>query len=114
MGRPKSSEAVKRDIQTKVMMTADERALIEDYAHGMGYSISEYIRWASLQKEMPQSTVEQQLKNSAILELNRIGVNLNQIAKQINSGKQTPALLEQVLLEIRQQIIFLTDRSENQ
>ena len=47
------------------------------------------------------SDLRSSLDNAAIVELNRAGVNLNQIARSLNSGRGLPNDVATVLAEVR-------------
>lgn len=94
MARPKKERADARGLVFGVRLTPDERATLEANAAALGVTITDYARAAVLggrvevarlsssggAPEVPPAGV------AHIVALNRVGVNLNQIARALNSG----------------------------
>ena len=74
----------------RAAVTPAEYSAIQDRARKAGLSTGAYLRVLALGESGPRSkrapTVNQELLSDALTSLNRIGNNLNQIAKQLNSG----------------------------
>lgn len=96
MGRPKKQPSEKRTVSIPVMWTAAERArLLADVEKYGLPSLSELIRQRSLTgRVVVKQTTE--LAAADRVELNRLGVNLNQIARHLNEAgaDSLPALAE--------------------
>ena len=58
MGAPRKSPERKRDIRTAVMLTAIERAELEERARVCGVTLSEFVRRQALGRAMPASAIE--------------------------------------------------------
>lgn len=97
IGRPKSAQGEGRDTVVSVRLTSFERAGVEAKAALSGLSLSGFCRRAILGHRVTASTEPQQLNAEALVELNRIGVNLNQIARAANRGEPLPRLFGQTL-----------------
>lgn len=99
-GRPKLSEDERRSIQIKVGLTPAQYLKIEERAESAGLSDVELIRRLAINQQF--HTVPA-INRSALIELNKIGVNLNQIAKVANSTSDTNFLnsLDVVRAEIK-------------
>ena len=93
MARPTKNEHEKRSASLPtIRVTQAERVLIEDKAATAGLSLSDFMRVLALTEQVkPRKT---KLEASLLVELNRIGVNLNQIAHARNSGRDDPAILQ--------------------
>jgi hypothetical protein len=80
-------------------VTAAERALIEERAAAAGLTLVEYCRRAIFKSRIgpKRGTPQQRL----LVELNRVGTNLNQIARHFNAGRDLPPDFPDVLAEIR-------------
>lgn len=75
-----------RPHRIEIRLTDDERAQIEERVRDKGVTFSKYIRHAALGIELPSKRVKVELE--AVAALNRLGVNLNQIARAANrSGR---------------------------
>ena len=82
-GRPRLSPDERRSIQIKVGLTPSQYAKIEERADSAGLSDVELIRRLAINQQF--HTVPS-INRNALIELNKIGVNLNQIARVANSG----------------------------
>ena len=79
--------------KTTVRLTEAERLHVEDRAKKYGIKTSEYVR-RLVEQDMGSTSVSKMetkesflLKKDLIREINHIGVNINQIAHNVNSGK---------------------------
>lgn len=114
MGAPRKSPDAKRDVRTAVMLTAIERAQLEERASACGLTLSEFLRRQALGRAMPASAIDNRARSVLATALLRLGVNLNQITRHMNAGRadsfQLPALID----DIRAHIDRLThDASRN-
>ena len=66
-------------------ISAEDKELIEEKARKTGLSTSEFIRRCALGRKLPCYGDTSLLKEYA-MQLGKIGSNLNQIAKYLNSG----------------------------
>lgn len=92
-GRTKKAHGSNQRQRTKtamVRMTPDESAAITERAQNAGLSTGAYLRACALGDSGPRAKrappVNRELLGEALASLNRVGNNLNQIAKQLNSG----------------------------
>ncbi len=97
-GRPAKPHGKKRDcFLGSVRLTVDELAHIDEQAANAGLPVSSYARLVLTGRKVAprQTPIEQAL----LVELNRSGVNVHQIAKHLNFGKGLPkditAVIEQ-------------------
>lgn len=98
MSRPILSEHEKRSEIVRTRLTFSERAYVEQQASNAGLSMAEYIRVLALTEEVkPRKT---KLDASFLVELNRIGVNLNQIAHATNIGRDDKNILHYAIDEL--------------
>ena len=100
MARPPLPAHERRDdLLPNVRVTAAERVDVESRARAAGLHLSEFCRRSIFgQKFKPRLSGPQA---EALAELNRIGVNLNQIARAMNAGRDLPASLEATLKDVR-------------
>ncbi len=83
-----------RDIPMQFYVTEDERNVIEDKAKYLKLSMSEYMRQMCIKGLI----IKRDLKG--LDEINRIGVNINQIAKKANESGH---VIERDIEELRVQ-----------
>lgn len=100
-GRPKAAPGESREAVVGVRLTTLERASVEANAASAGRSISDYCRRAILGHRVTASTEPQQVNTEALVELNRVGVNLNQIARAANRGEPLPRHFGEILVVVR-------------
>lgn len=103
MARPSLRPEERRDDRLpNLRVTAVERALIEEKAAAAGLTLVEYCRRAIFKSQVPprRGTTDQAL----LVELNRVGVNLNQIAHRVNAGRNLPPDFPDVLADVREAI----------
>jgi hypothetical protein len=106
MGRPALEEEQKRVIQVNIRLTVAENKKVEAYSQSAGLSPANWMRQKVFTGRFPP------VKNSPIdaalyRELHKIGVNLNQAVKQVNSfrSREIPQQILDDLLTIQQEII---------
>lgn len=99
MARPKKQKLDKRTMQLPpIRVTLSEYACVKTQADNVPMSLTAFIRDLALSKKVkPRKT---KLESSFLVELNRIGVNLNQIAHAQNTGRDNPASLQHTLNEL--------------
>jgi hypothetical protein len=99
-GRPKAAHPRAHIVQTR--LTDAELATVLRCATSCHTTPSEYLRRAVLagakpprrgRNTKPAASVHPSLDPALVLELHRIGVNLNQIARAYNSGQPMPDAL---------------------
>lgn len=88
-GRPKLDPAKKRSAQLHILLTPAERDRIQQWAASTSLSVSDYVRRRTLGRP-----IAQRVDIAARGELNRIGVNLNQIARVANEAGQVELAAE--------------------
>ena len=81
-GRPRKDPADRRSETYGLRLSPKEKSELEDRAERAGLSLAEYLRRRALGKP-----VRTRVDKEATHELNRIGVNLNQLARAANAGK---------------------------
>ena len=114
MGRPKKSPDDLRDDPLHVMLTAQERAELEQRASAYGLSVSGFVRRRSLGGRMPAGVAEQRTRATLATALLRLGVNLNQITRHMNAGRFAPPHLPDLIEDIRAHVDRLTSDEPHQ
>ena len=100
-GRPKKDPGKKRSAQLHVLLTPAERDRVKEWAASTNLSVSDYVRRRTLGKP-----IAPRVDMKAQGELNRIGVNLNQLARAANEAGQVELAAEAraVFGEVRQAV----------
>ncbi|MDP4026623.1 plasmid mobilization relaxosome protein MobC [Methylobacterium sp. NEAU 140] len=99
MGRPTKADADRRTMQLPpVRVTEAEFAAVSRQAAAAGLSVTDYLRQLTLTgRAVPRrGAVDDRL----LVELNRIGVNLNQVARSANAGDPVTAELGGVIARL--------------
>lgn len=103
MARPtKAPDELRSGRLPNLRVTEAERAFVEDEAAKAGLPLVEYCR-----RRILGFRVTSRLPSAderALVELNRAGVNLNQIARRVNEGRGLPDDFPAVLAELREAI----------
>jgi len=84
MARPTKDTADKRTERFNLRLTLAELAHVQAQAAHAGIGPHEYVRRRVLGHRVPPA--RSQIDASVVSELNRIGVNLNQLTHAVNSG----------------------------
>ncbi len=92
MGRPALQEDDKRIIQVNIRLTKEENEMVCNYAQASGMTPANWIRQKAFTGRFPAIKVSP-VNAELYRELHKIGVNLNQAVKQLNSGKLSPVFL---------------------
>lgn len=107
---PRQKESKPRSRWLSVRLTADEAAMLRQRAKRAGVSVSRYGRVTLLGTDMPEinpeapasSPGEDEARRLLAEQVRRVGVNLNQVAKQLNaSGLNSPRELVDLMADIR-------------
>lgn len=99
MARPTKQPHEKRTERFNLRFTVAELAFVQDQAEAAGIEPTEYLRLRALGYQVPRAPRRADV--SLITELNRIGVNLNQIARSLNTGRQLRIDADLALAELR-------------
>ncbi|MBV5292433.1 MAG: plasmid mobilization relaxosome protein MobC [Curvibacter lanceolatus] len=90
-----------RDIFRKIRLTQEEDDYIKLCSFQKNYSsVSEYIRTCSIRP----LNLDDKLATDFHKEINRIGINLNQISRKVNSNKLIDKEVAQLLYLITEQL----------
>ena len=103
MARPPLRPEERRDDRLpNLRVTSAERTLIEERASTAGLTLVEYCRRAIFKSRV--APVRTSTDQALLVELNRVGVNLNQIARRVNAGRDLPADFPDMLAEVREAV----------
>ena len=100
MARPRKSPVQKRSTQRNLRFTLEEDQLLRVEAAKAGLSVSEYIRALALKHRVSVSA-RRQSDPALVSELNRIGVNVNQLARAVHAGRKFVRYWDEVGAELK-------------
>ena len=97
MARPRLGESERRTRTIGVRVTEAEETELRERAQAARLSVGAYLRRRALGQRV-RIAAERRLGAAELRELNRIGVNLNQMARALNSGAVSlPAETQEVV-----------------
>ena len=99
MARPQLGDEERRTRTVGVRVTAVEAEELRERAQAARLSMGAYLRRRALGKRV-RIAAERRLGAAELRELNRIGVNLNQMARAMNSGVSAPAGTREAVLRV--------------
>lgn len=113
MARPKKQSHEKRDQRFNLRYTAAEIEHIRFQAHKVGLDPHEYARRRTLGSNVAASRMHR-ADPALINELNRIGVNLNQLARAVNRDIDDDADWGELAFELRRvlNLVVASDGAE--
>lgn len=91
-GRPQADTEARRDSLFAVRLTATERAQLDTRAAAAGMSPADFARTqlVAAAARTRRATSRPILTADELRELNRVGVNLNQVSRALNFGTSQP------------------------
>jgi hypothetical protein len=84
MARPRKHDSERRSARSEQRYTVAEMAYIRQQADLAGLSVTEYIRRRAVGYQVTHAVPSPSFNASLVSELNRIGVNVNQLAKSVH------------------------------
>lgn len=86
--RPALSEKKRKSGTVKIRVSESEAEAIKSKANRWGVTVSQYLRDAALNHEVRKMIITNNSDlNFLTAEVNKIGINLNQIARRLNASK---------------------------
>lgn len=99
MSRPRKAPNERRDARLAApRLTGAELAFVEEQAAVAGLDLAEFVRRRVLGRKVAPARAA--ADDRLILEINRVGVNLNQIARSLNSDRPERADLAVALAHL--------------
>lgn len=96
--RAKKGDILPKEIRKTIRFSYEEYFKIEALMNEHNLTFAEFARGAILRKK-----IKTNLTKELLFEINRVGNNLNQIAKKVNSGQDRKNILIE-LIQIRKEI----------
>ena len=85
MARPKKSFKNLKLLQINIRVTLEEQILLEEFSKLYGVNVVEFIRIKALKKQLPKNTMPV-INRELLIELSRVGNNINQLTKKANQN----------------------------
>ena len=85
MARPKKSYKSLKLLQINIRVTLEEQILLEEFSKLYGVNVVEFIRIKALKKQLPKHMMSG-INRELLIELSRIGNNINQLTKRVNQN----------------------------
>jgi hypothetical protein len=114
IGRPRKDEQERRSDHLNVRLTIVERATLDAEARRLGLPVSSYVRRLIGKRRPVEAGHVPAVSGAAITALNRVGNNLNQLARHANAKGDLSSIarhLDQALSRLETAIDVLLDRS---
>lgn len=113
MARPRKQPDERRDTRLPaVRVTLDERVFVDAQAAAAGLTTAEYVRRRvlGLRVDPAPAAADERL----LLELSRVGNNLNQIARNLNTERPVHRMdFDQTFTDLQTVMVNLVERSTN-
>lgn len=103
MARPRKKLDEVKLFQINLRVTLNEQVQLEEIAKTYGLNVVEFVRRRALQKQLPKFTMSG-LQRDLLIELSRIGNNINQMSKRVNQGNPNLKGLESELSSLHKQL----------
>ena len=100
MARPKKTIEQIKIFQINFRVTLNEQIQLESFAKNYGLNVVEYVRRRALQKQLPKFFMSG-LERDLLIELSRIGNNINQMSKRVNQGNPNLKGIEDELMILK-------------
>lgn len=116
MDKQKAESGKRLTIRKTIRFTPEEVKKLETIAEAKGITLSDLIRRSVLNYKIPERISPERLARKSeifrkyLSEINRIGVNLNQIARHCNRYREVDALVLEELLKIEKTLTELLNR----
>ena len=116
-GRPRKGERERRIDHLNIRLTVAERAHLDAEARRLGMPVSRHVRRLIGRRRSADRHNVPAVSDGAITALNRVGNNLNQLARHVHAkGNLEPVAshLNQVLVRLDAVVDALLDRDQRQ
>lgn len=101
MGRPRKEEHERRTASIRADLTEAEKVYVQEQAARAGLSEAEYTRRRVLGYAVVSPAASRRADPALITELNRIGVNVNQLARAVHTDRAFIRYWREVGAELR-------------
>ncbi|MGD9693612.1 MAG: plasmid mobilization relaxosome protein MobC [Phycisphaerales bacterium] len=102
MARPRKQEHERRTASIRADLTEAEKAYIQEQAAKAGLSGAEYTRRRLLGFAVTSPAAARRADPALVTELNRIGVNVNQLARAVHTDRDFARFWREIGQELRE------------
>jgi len=85
MARPKKTFENLKILQINIRVTLEEQLLLEEFSKLYGVNVVEFIRIKAFKKQLPKQMMSG-INRELLIEVSRIGNNINQLTKRANQN----------------------------
>lgn len=103
MARPKKSFESLKVLQINIRVTLEEQLLLEEFSKLYGVNVVEFIRIKALKKQLPKQMMSG-INREFLIEVSRIGNNINQLTKKANQNNPNIKGLKHELCSLNESI----------
>ena len=103
MARPKKSFKSLKMLQINIRVTLEEQIILEEFSKLYGVNVVEFIRIKVLKKQLPKQTMSG-INRELLIELSRVGNNINQLTKKANQNNPNLNGLKNELYNLNESI----------
>ena len=96
MARPRREPGENRTERYNLRFTVAELEYVREQASAAGLTVMEYIRRRCLDYQVPAGGAVRRANPALISEINRIGVNVNQLARATHTGRDFARFWKQI------------------
>lgn len=108
-GRPKLAPEERRDHRLPApRVTLAELHFVQQRAAAAGMPLADFMRLA-VTGTAPRRRAQPKADSALLYELNKLGVNLNQIARAVNRGRDLPPEFAEILAQIHTAVLKLDE-----
>ncbi|MFN0132760.1 MAG: plasmid mobilization protein [Phycisphaerales bacterium] len=108
MGRPRKNDNERRTASVRADLTEAEKAFVQAQAAKVGLSEAEYTRRRVLGYAVVSPATARQTDPALLSDLNRIGVNVNQLARAVHTGREFVVYWQHIGRELEALLARLT------
>lgn len=95
------TSAFVREDRIELRVNQQEKIRIAHLAKERGFeTVAQYVRCVAMKPGSESPSTQRQAQYACMYQLNRMGVNVNQIARHLNSGRQLDEEIRQTLAQI--------------
>jgi uncharacterized protein (DUF1778 family) len=115
MPRPALAKHLRKRVLVQLRLTVEEKALLQLFAKCLGLTLTDFVKSRTLQKppRIRKASFDREVLIQLLAELGKLGSNVNQIAKFMNSHRKTyytVTVKESYIIEVLSDVKKLVDR----
>ncbi|MCA9303412.1 MAG: plasmid mobilization relaxosome protein MobC [Phycisphaerales bacterium] len=101
MNRPDPTEHENRTEVMQTRVTLAEQAYVQEVAREAGITVSEFLRRRACGYQVPAGPRRRSVNPELVTAINRVGVNINQIALRLNCDRPERVSIDETMEELQ-------------